>query len=82
MADDRKVEDGAPSQPSPHEEHGKISDEDEKYDPEDATRNMSFSSQKEAQEYERKQANALLANPLRGYSHAQLRKLGRSYALG
>ena len=65
----------------PYEDHEKASSEEEGKD-DDATRNMSFSSQKEAQEYERKKANALLANPLRGMSEAKLRKLGKAYALG
>lgn len=64
----------------------KISSEDGHKDEEpqhenDAYRNVSFSSQKEAAEYERKKANAMLANPLRGLSHAQLRKMGKNYAL-
>jgi len=58
------------------------SDEEHKNDFHDETeRNMSFSSQKEAADYERKKANAVLANPLRGYSHAQLRKMGQDYAM-
>lgn len=76
---DTDVKEGNSAQP--YEEHEKASsDEDRKDD--DTTRNMSFSSQKEAQEYERKKANALLANPLRGLSEAKLRKLGKAYALG
>ena len=76
---DKKVEDG--DSPQPLETHEKISSEEEGKD-EDPVRNMSFSSQKEAQEYERKRANALLANPLRGISEAKLRKMGKAYALG
>lgn len=58
------------------------SDEEHKNDFRDDTdRNASFSSQKEAADYERKKANAILANPLRGYSHAQLRKMGQDYAM-
>ncbi|KAK5136041.1 hypothetical protein LTR08_004295 [Meristemomyces frigidus] len=61
-----------------------ISSDDSKHDDagEDAARTKSLSSQtqKDAQAYERNKANAILANPLRGYSHAQLRKMGRSYA--
>ena len=81
MADNKKIGDDGPVQT--RELHEKVSSEDEaKNDIEDPTRNMSFSSQKEAKEYERKKANALLANPLRGYTHAQLRKMGKAYALG
>lgn len=76
---DKKVEEGTSAQP--HEKHEKISSEDETKD-DDPTRNMSFSSQKEAKEYERRRANAILANPLRGLSEAKLRKMGKSYALG
>lgn len=74
-------ENGRPSVTS--EKHDKISSDDErrKYDL-DPYRNESFHSKKDAQEYERKKANALLANPLRGYSDAELRKMGRDYALG
>ncbi|KAL1305121.1 hypothetical protein AAFC00_002049 [Neodothiora populina] len=32
-------------------------------------------------DYERKKANALLANPLRGYSHLELGRMGKAYAL-
>lgn len=65
------------------EKNGKGSSDEEqyKYD-QDPYRNESFKSHKAAQEYERKKANALLANPLRGYSEAELRKLGKNYALG
>jgi hypothetical protein len=81
MTDDREIKD-MPSQP--HEEREKVSSEDDakRHHDLDATRNMSFSLQKEAQEYERKKANALLANALRSLSHAQLWKMGKSYALG
>ena len=48
----------------------------------DPYRNETFNSRKEAKEYERKKANAILANPLRGYSEGELRKMGRDYALG
>lgn len=67
----------------PTQDTEKISSESENKEDhhEDATRNMSFTSRKEAQEYERKKANAILANPLRGYSHDQLRKMGKNYAL-
>jgi hypothetical protein len=81
MADDREMENGGPS--NIHEEHEKFSSEDERKNSDlDPYRNESFNSQKEAQEYERKKANALLANPLRGYTHNELRKMGRNYALG
>ena len=81
MADNKKMGDDGPVQA--RELHEKVSSEDEANNGvEDPTRNMSFSSQKEAKEYERKKANALLANPLRGYTHAQLRKMGKAYALG
>lgn len=65
------------------EKRDKSSSDDErrKYD-QDPYRNESFNSRTEAKEYERKKANALLANPLRGYSHAELRQMGRNYALG
>src|SRR4051812_7651026 len=69
--------------PSPQdaEAHGhseKMSlSEDSKHE----TRNQSFSSAAQAQEYERKKANALLANPLRGYTHEELGKMGKAYAL-
>ena len=53
------------------------SEEDVKHD----TRNQSFSSTAQAQEFERKKANALLANPLRGYSHDELGRMGKAYAL-
>lgn len=76
---DNDVKQGTSAQP--HEEHEKASSEEDGKD-DDPTRNMSFSSQKEAQEYERKKANALLANPLRGLSEAKLRKMGKAYALG
>ena len=42
---------------------------------------MPFSSDKEAADYARRKANAFLANPLRGFSHAELRKMGKRYAL-
>jgi hypothetical protein len=81
MADGREMENGGPS--SVHEEHGKFSSEDDRKNSDlDPYRNESFNSQKEAQDYERKKANALLANPLRGYTHNELRKMGKSYALG
>ncbi|GAB7352861.1 hypothetical protein MBLNU459_g3463t1 [Dothideomycetes sp. NU459] len=57
----------------------KLSSEDE--EKQDATRNQSFSSTAQAAEFERKKANALLANPLRGYTYAQLGKMGKAYAL-
>lgn len=41
----------------------------------------SSSTAKDVSEYERKKANALLANPLRGYSLAELGKMGKAYAL-
>lgn len=76
---DKKVEER--DSPEPQEAHEKASSEEEGKE-DSATRNMSFSSQKEAQEYERKKANAMLANPLRGLSEAKLRKMGKAYALG
>ncbi|KAK3713947.1 hypothetical protein LTR37_008197 [Vermiconidia calcicola] len=81
MADGKKFEDGMPSYS--HEGREKLSSEGDPKDHHgvDARRNLSFSSQREAEEYERKKANALLANPLKGLSHAQLRKMGQSYAL-
>ena len=85
MADYRSDSNGEHSQPlEKRETLEKLSTEDDANDHYDneAHRNISFSSQKEAQEYERKKANALLANPLRGLSHRQLRKMGRDYALG
>lgn len=77
MADGREVENG-PSEPQGTKD--KISSADEERH--SVTRNRQFSSQKEAQEYERKKANALLANPLRGYTHDELRQMGKDYALG
>ena len=78
-----------------HEKQDKISSEDEQRKQDkissddehrkidlDPYRNESFHNSKEAQEYERKKANALLANPLRGYSDAELREMGKNYALG
>lgn len=56
----------------------KVSSEDDKHD---GPRNESFSSAQAAADYERKKANALLANPLRGYTHAELGKMGKAYAL-
>ena len=66
------------------EEQEKISSDDDFRDGrhDDPTENIAFSSQKEAADYERKKANAMLANPLRGLSHDELRKMGRQYALG
>lgn len=55
----------------------KLSDTDSQHE----TRNASFSSSSQAAEFERKKANALLANPLKGYTHAQLRQMGKAYAL-
>lgn len=64
------------SHPVPQSE--KHSDEDSsKHEP----RGESFSSAQAAADFERKKANALLANPLRGYSHAELGKMGKDYAL-
>ncbi|PNS16895.1 hypothetical protein CAC42_4859 [Sphaceloma murrayae] len=40
----------------------------------------SFSSKAQAEEWERKKMNAMLANPLRGLSHDKLRAMGRQYA--
>ena len=77
---DTKVEEGDSPEPQ-QEAHEKASSEEEGKE-DSATRNMSFSSQKEAKEYERKRANAMLANPLRGLSEAKLRKMGKAYALG
>ncbi|KAF2154313.1 MFS sugar transporter [Myriangium duriaei CBS 260.36] len=54
------------------------SDDESKHD---VIRGQSFSSQAQANEYERKKMNALLANPLRGYSHQELRNMGKAYAL-
>jgi hypothetical protein len=88
MADNREMEEyGRASVTSDNiEKHEKSSSDDErkKYDPNDLNpyQNASFSSKTEAKEYERKKANALLANPLRGYSDAELRTMGREYALG
>ena len=77
------------------EKHEKISSDDEykKHDKSlsdderrkmdlDPYRNESFHNSKDAHDYERKKANALLANPLRGYSDAELRQMGKNYALG
>lgn len=83
ISDNNEIEYGRPS--NGKEDNEKISSDDdhkEKNIDQDPYRNESFRSQKEAAEYERKKANALLANPLRGYSHAELRKLGKNYALG
>ena len=81
MDDQDRVENGSPSRPP--EEHERISSDEDQYNHEqDPHHNISFSSAKEARNYERKKANALLANPLRGYSHKQLRKMGKEYALG
>ena len=82
MADSNQNEDVVPSRS--REEHDMISSDDDVKDDHETnvTRNMAFSSQKEAQEYERKKANAILANPLRGLSHGQLRRMGKEYALG
>ncbi|GAM84628.1 hypothetical protein ANO11243_026250 [Dothideomycetidae sp. 11243] len=44
-------------------------------------RGQSFSSQAQAEEFERKKMNALLANPLRGLSHKELRQMGKAYAM-
>lgn len=79
-----------PPEPSPEEnssprrknrsgQSGQLSDDSE-YDA-NPYHNIGFSSVKEAEEYERKKANALLANPLRGYSYRELRQLGKDYAL-
>ena len=67
-----------------HEKQDKISSDDEERmrRERDPYRNESFHNSKEAQEYERRKANALLANPLRGYSDAELRAMGKEYALG
>jgi hypothetical protein len=88
MADHREMDEyGRPSVASRPgediEKQDKISSDDEhrKIDL-DPYRNESFHNSKEAQEYERKKANALLANPLRGYSEAELRAMGKNYALG
>lgn len=61
-------------------EKAQLSDE-EAFDKKDEHRDQSFSSSANAAEYERKRMNAMLANPLRGYSHAELRKMGKAYAL-
>ena len=58
---------------------GQLSDDSE-YDA-NPYHNIGFSSVKEAEEYERKKANALLANPLRGFSYKDLRQMGKTYAL-
>lgn len=63
-----------------HAEKAHSTDE-EAFDSKDETRQQSFSSSAHAADYERKRMNAMLANPLRGYSHAQLRKMGKAYAL-
>jgi hypothetical protein len=57
--------------------------EEQKHDHihDDAIQNTSFSNRREAADYERRKANAMLANPLRGYTHSQLRKMGKNYAL-
>jgi len=57
------------------------SSDEEAFDRKDEHRDHSFSSSAHAAEYERKKMNAMLANPLRGYTHAQLRKMGKAYAL-
>ncbi|GAB7342298.1 hypothetical protein MBLNU457_g0530t1 [Dothideomycetes sp. NU457] len=61
-------------------EKAQLSDE-EAYDKKDEHRQQSFSSSTHAADYERKRMNAMLANPLRGHSHAELRKMGKAYAL-
>lgn len=43
--------------------------------------NVGFASRGDADDYERKKANALLANPLRGFTHSELRRMGKKYAL-
>jgi len=57
------------------------SSDEEAFDKKNEHRDQSFSSSAHAADYERKKMNAMLANPLRGYSHAQLRKMGKAYAL-
>lgn len=74
------MENESPSSGTPRPSHAeKGSDVESKHD--EPLRGQSFSSQAQAAEFERKKMNALLANPLRGYSHAQLRQMGKEYAL-
>ncbi|KAK4967548.1 hypothetical protein LTR66_011937, partial [Elasticomyces elasticus] len=44
-------------------------------------RNASMSSTEQKSERERQKVNAMLANPLKGLSHPELRKMGKDYAL-
>lgn len=60
-----------------HEHPEKLSSEEED---KNEARNQSFSSTAQAAEFERKKANALLANPLRGYTHKELGNMGKAYA--
>ena len=63
-----------------HSQQMPTSSDESEYDA-NPFQNVGFSSQKDADEYERKKANALLANPLRGYTHDELRWMGKRYAL-